>query len=213
MTPATAPHPATAFWDKTAPKYAAKPVADPAAYHEKLQRIRALLRTTDTVLEIGCGTGSTALHLAPHVANYTATDISPAMIEIADRKRRAAGTQGLHCVSADADAPRPEAPFDVVMAFSLLHLVPDLEATLGRVFEQLRPGGLFLSKTVCLGDANLGIRLLVRTLKMIGIAPPILFVSAVDLRKALMDAGFEIVEQRYFGKGRFNPFIVARRAD
>ena len=53
-----------AFWDKIAQKYATKRVADPAAYEAKLTRVRALLRAEDRVLEIGCGTGSTALTLA-----------------------------------------------------------------------------------------------------------------------------------------------------
>ena len=81
------------FWDKIAPKYAKKPVADPAAYEAKLDRVRALLRAEDRVLEIGCGTGSTALTLAPNVAEITATDISGGMIAIAEDKHAAAGVE------------------------------------------------------------------------------------------------------------------------
>ena len=71
---------ATYFWDRHAAKYAEKPIADPTAYEEKLARVRSLLRATDHVLEIGCGTGSTALRLAPGVAKITATDVSSGMI-------------------------------------------------------------------------------------------------------------------------------------
>ena len=37
------------------------------------------------VLEFGCGTGSTALTLAPNVRHIQATDVSPKMLEIARR--------------------------------------------------------------------------------------------------------------------------------
>jgi ubiquinone/menaquinone biosynthesis C-methylase UbiE len=74
------------FWDRIAPKYARKPVDDPDAYEEKLALAASLLRPGDRVLEIGCGTGTTALRLAPNVDHYTATDGSGAMIGIADAK-------------------------------------------------------------------------------------------------------------------------------
>ncbi|MEM8572857.1 MAG: methyltransferase domain-containing protein [Pseudomonadota bacterium] len=199
------------FWDKIAPKYAKKPVADPAAYEEKLNRVRALLRAEDRVLEIGCGTGSTALSLAPAVSEITATDISRGMIEIAEGKRSAPGIDNVEFLQADATEVFPEAPFDVVMAFSLLHLVEDVPAVLDAVFRQLKPGGLFLSKTVCLGDAHYGLRLFVRALGALGFAPPVTTLRKADVSRALIAAGFDLVECRYFGKGRLNPFILAQR--
>ncbi|MEL7167473.1 MAG: class I SAM-dependent methyltransferase [Pseudomonadota bacterium] len=199
------------FWDRIAPKYAKKPVADPAAYAAKLSRVRALLRAEDRVLEIGCGTGSTALTLAPVVADITATDISRKMIAIAEDKRAAAGVANAEFLQADATEIFAEAPFDAVTAFSVLHLVDDLPAVLDAVFVQLRPGGFFLSKTVCLGDAHVGVRLFVRALGAVGIAPPVIVMRKADLRRALVAAGFDIVESRYFGKGRLGPFIVAQR--
>ena len=45
------------FWDKAATKYAADPIKDMAAYTYTLERTRSYLRDSDTMLEIGCGTG------------------------------------------------------------------------------------------------------------------------------------------------------------
>ena len=56
------------FWDKSARKYAAAPIKDMEGYDRTVDRTRQLLRDTDTVLELGCGTGTTALKLAPHVS-------------------------------------------------------------------------------------------------------------------------------------------------
>lgn len=209
-TATTEPQP-QAFWDKIAKKYAAQPVADPNAYAEKLACVAGYLHAEDRVLEIGCGTGSTALHLAPQVAQITASDISHAMIEIAEAKRIDADIANLRVLQAEATEILPEAPFDAITAFSLLHLVPDLTAVLAAVHAQLKPGGLFLSKTVCLGDANPALRLFVRGLGVLGLAPPVTPLRKADLSRALTRAGFELLETRYFGKGRRNPFLVARR--
>ena len=72
--PATAPRPSVPppsslgrsaadkalFWDRMARKYAADPIADPAGYEHTLHRVQGLLNAGDRVLELGCGTGSTA---------------------------------------------------------------------------------------------------------------------------------------------------------
>jgi len=61
------------FWDKTAKKYAAQPIGNMDAYTETLVRTRTYLHPDHKVLELGCGTGTTALRLADAVADYTAS--------------------------------------------------------------------------------------------------------------------------------------------
>lgn len=120
------PMTAQPFWDRMAPKYARKPVDDPDAYHEKLALVASLLRPKDSVLEIGCGTGTTALRLAPHVAQYTATDGSRAMIGLAGAKLGPDAPENVTFHHADAAEQVAGAPFDAICAFSLLHLVEDV---------------------------------------------------------------------------------------
>ena len=84
-----------AFWDRLADRYAAMTLADPAAYAATLDRVAAHLRPGDHVREIGCGTGVTALRLAPLVARYEATDLSPRMIALATARPEAAALPGL----------------------------------------------------------------------------------------------------------------------
>ncbi len=203
---------AQAFWDRIAPKYARKPLADQAAYEEKLAAVRSKLADTDRVLEIGCGTGSTALNIADRAAHITAADVSPGMLAIARGKLLPGAPENVTFVQAEATSPVEGSPFDAVCAFSLLHLTEDLPAVLANVHNQLKPGGLFFSKTACLRDGWFMIRALVRVLTAVGIAPHVSFYSVGDIERQLRNAGFDIEEVRYFGKGRMSPFVVARRA-
>lgn len=199
------------FWDKIAPKYAKKPISDPASYEEKLARVRGLLQPDDRVLEIGCGTGGTALRLAKYVSRVTATDISSGMIEIAQSKIREDDRITVSFRQADATRRIGNSPFDAICAFSLLHLVDDLPQVLGSVYQQLQPGGLFISKTVCLKDGAYPIRLFVRALTAMGFAPRVAALSRSELIRHLKCAGFEIESTSHIGNQRINPFIVARR--
>ncbi|MEQ9811291.1 MAG: class I SAM-dependent methyltransferase, partial [Azospirillaceae bacterium] len=52
------------FWDRAAPKYSRQPVKNVAAWDVTLERTRRHMSPTDHVLEVGCGTGSSALRLA-----------------------------------------------------------------------------------------------------------------------------------------------------
>jgi len=128
LAPAVAPAPRKArFWDRIAVKYAADPIADMAGYELTLRRVQNLLSTDKAVLEIGCGTGTTALRLAPFTRRLLATDLSAGMIAIAHEKLAAQPVPQLSFAVADADAPVAGAgEYDLVLAFNLLHLVADL---------------------------------------------------------------------------------------
>ena len=199
------------FWDRIAAKYVRKPIADPTAYEEKLTRVCGLLRTTDRILEIGCGTGSTALRLAPGVAQVSATDISRGMIEIARSKLGSQTPRNVAFQQADAADLIDGHSFDAICAFSLLHLVDDIDRVLDSARRQLKPGGLFISKTVCLKDGPFPIRALVRLLTAVGVAPRVTALSRAELVGHLTAAGFEIEAVSHFGRQRTNPFIVARK--
>ncbi|MBX9775787.1 MAG: hypothetical protein K2Y71_15505 [Xanthobacteraceae bacterium] len=56
------------FWNRAARKYAADPITDLTGYERTLARTRGLLRSSDIVMELGCGTGTTTLKLAPFIS-------------------------------------------------------------------------------------------------------------------------------------------------
>jgi ubiquinone/menaquinone biosynthesis C-methylase UbiE len=203
------------FWDRVAVKYAADPIADMAGYEAALRRVQGLLSADHDVLEIGCGTGSTALRLAPFTRRLLATDISPGMIVIARKKLAAEPVPQLSFEVADADAEiARQGEYDVVLAFNVLHLVTDLDRTLELAMRALRPAGLLISKTACLSEMNPVIRYLALPLmRAIGKAPPVLCFDAAALQLAIARQGMDIVSvERHGTRGKdFRVFIVARK--
>ncbi len=203
------------FWDKTAEKYARDPIRDMDAYTYTLERTRSHLGATDRVLEIGCGTGSTALLLADSVETYHGTDISSEMIKIARRKVAESTLSNLSFEAHPAlEGIHAHEGLDAVLALNLLHLLRDIPATLDAAHSALRPGGLLITKTPCLKDANWKIGLMLKLIPLaqkLGKAPYVqsFTVSAYD--KMIEAAGFEIIES---GNHPVNPparYVVARK--
>lgn len=202
------------FWDRAARKYAAASIKDLSGYERTLQRTRELLGPEDDVLEIGCGTGTTALRLAPFVRRILATDVSGAMIEIArERAAEKACPNVAFEVSAPEAMPPADAPYDAVLAYNLLHLVRDRSAVFAHVRRLVKPGGLFISKTPCLSEMNPLIRLAVPAMRLIGKAPYVAFFSAEALEEEIASAGFSVIERARHGSGRKDArvFLAARR--
>lgn len=203
------------FWDRTSQKYARSAITDLEGYERTLARTRALLKAGDRVLELGCGTGTTAPRLAGGVKSYLATDFAAGMIAIAEEKRIATPVAGLEFRQAAVEALGPrDGPFDAVLAFNYLHLVRDLPGTLRLIHGLLVAGGLFISKTPCLGDMNPLIRLLLLpAMRAIGKAPYAGAFSTAELSGHLSAAGFDIVatESHSEKDGGGRPYIVARK--
>jgi ubiquinone/menaquinone biosynthesis C-methylase UbiE len=202
------------FWDRTSRKYARSAMADQAGYERTLDRTRALLGSGDRVLELGCGTGTTALRLARDVQDYLAPDISAGMITIANEKHAAAPIPALVFRTATAEALNPDATqFNAVLAFNYLHLVRDLAGTLRRIHALLAAEGLFISKTPCVGDMNPLLRFALPPMRAIGMAPYAGVFRAADLSQHISAAGFDILAtENHATKGNDNrPYIVARK--
>jgi ubiquinone/menaquinone biosynthesis C-methylase UbiE len=200
------------FWDRIAERYAKKPVADEAAYQKKLQVTREYLRPDMEVLEFGCGTGSTAIANAPYVKHIRAIDISSKMIEIAQRKADAGKVGNVTFEQSTVDyLDVPDESFDAVMGHSVLHLLENKEDTLAKVHKILKPGGVLVSSTPCIGDFLKAFKLIAPIGNFLGLLPLIKVFTRKELEDSLTAAGFEIDYQWQPGKGK-GVFIVAKKA-
>lgn len=199
----------TRFWDRKARKYAADPIKDMAGYERTLERTRQLIEGRAAVLEIGCGTGTTALRLAASVERLIGTDVSGEMIAIAREKAEREQCRNVEFVVADAaTAPGAAGAYDAVLAFNVLHLVADRRAALGHVHRLLKPGGLLISKTPCLAEMSILIRLAVPVAQVFKQAPDVAFFDAGKLEADVAAAGFTVQERARHGSGRKDPRIL-----
>ncbi len=200
------------FWDKAANKYSKQPITDVESYEHKLEKTRAHFSSQTRALEIGCGTGSTALLHAPHVKEYLATDLSSEMIEIAKSKLHKENIDNVAFQKSAISDLQISEPFDVVLALSVLHLVSDRDDTIRKVHEWLKPGGVFITSTVCLGDNMKFFKLIAPIAKFFGVFPLLRIFTANQLRKSLTDNGFEIDYDWHPDKKRLHSaFIIAKK--
>lgn len=199
------------FWDKIAVRYSKQPIADEAAYQKKLQVTREYFQPDMEVLEIGCGTGSTAILHAPHVKHIRAIDISAKMIAIAQDKSKAANIENITFEQSSIDdLDISNQSLDIVLGLSILHLLANKEATITQVFNMLKPGGVFVTSTVCLGDAMKYIKFIAPIGRFFGFMPLVKVFTVEELVNSFTLAGFDIDYQWQPTKGKVI-FIVAKK--
>lgn len=206
---------AATFWDKIAPKYAKDPIKDMAAYEYTRGRTQSYLTEDSRVLEIGCGTGSTAIELAAGTRHIVGTDVSPAMVGVAQGKAETAKIDNVEFrVLTAQDAANLSEPFDVVTGFNIFHLIDGAEDVFGDIYRMLPVGGVFISKTPCLADPSIGVKRfifkpMIGLMRFFGKAPFVRCYTHAELEAAITLAGFEIIEAGNFPA--ISRYIVARR--
>ena len=201
----------TKFWDKIAEKYSKQPIADEAAYQKNLAVTRDYFRPDMEVLEIGCGTGSTAILHTPYVKHIRAIDFSANMIAIAQGKAEA---EHIHNVTfeqtAIEDLDISDQSLDAVLGLSILHLLPNKESVITQVYQMLKPGGLFVTSTVCMGDTMSWFKLIAPIGRVLGFFPFVQVLTSQALADSLTNAGFVLDYQWQPNQGSA-AFIVAKK--
>jgi putative AdoMet-dependent methyltransferase len=111
--------------------------------HEAIIRCLHLGRS-QTVLDMGTGTGAFALVAARYCAKVYAVDLSPAMLDCARQKTAAAGVTNIEfhqggCLTYEHQAD----PVDAIVVKFVLHQLPDFwkMVALRRMYQMLKPGG------------------------------------------------------------------------
>ncbi len=200
------------IWDKIAKRYSKQPIADEAAYQKKLQVTREYFQPDMEVLEFGCGTGSTAITHAPYVKHIQAIDISSKMLEIAQGKADAKSVENVTFKRSSIDKfSVSDQTFDAVLGLSILHLLDNKEEVIARVHKMLKPGGIFVTNTACIGDTMMRfLKVIMPIGKLFGLILKVF--TTKELEDSLTDAGFEIDYQWQPGKGDA-VFIVAKKAE
>ena len=203
------------IWDYFAKGYYNQPIKDEDAYQKKLQITQSYMKPTDKVVEIGCGTGGTSLLHSPHVQNILSTDISAKMIEIARQQAAEAGVTNVEYRQSSVDALNlPKSSQDMVLGLSILHLLPEKEAAIRKVHNWLKPGGLFVTSTICIGDMGSGAKFFLNRVMPIGqffgFLPKVQLLTKEELKQCFVRTGFSIEHEWQPAKDAA-VFIVARK--
>jgi len=205
------------FWDRASKNYDKTEERFEYIHSKSRENTKKYLNGSNIVLDYGCGTGTTSCEIANLVKEIRAIDISSKMIEIAKRKAVASKVENINFSQTDIfDKRYKKESFDVILAFNMLHTVADPQVVLQKIYELLKPEGLFISVTPCLRDkmaflVNIQIQL-VRILCKIGVIPiPIRRLKSSELDDLVVNGGFQTIDTEKLYKGASSYFVVAKK--
>jgi arsenite methyltransferase len=100
------------------------------------------LQKSQTVLDVGTGTGFIAIAIAPLVKNVIGVDLTTEMIERAAQKVKALNIDNIALINADiAEIDFTESTFDLITCAMAIALLPDIPKILGKWYQWLKKGG------------------------------------------------------------------------
>lgn len=157
---------------------------------------QALLQPGETLLDVGCGTGSVTIPAKIQVGesgSAAGIDPAPEMIAIARRKAKRAGIEIDFRVGVIESLPFPDETFDVVTASLMMHHLPEhLQVKgLAEIWRALKPDGRILIADM-IRPSNSFIKRFFTLLVRHGHG---IQFGIEDLPKLMREAEFEKVEQ------------------
>jgi len=199
------------YWDKTASKYDQFEMKDKQTYIHIINRTKIYLKISDMVLDFGSGTGLISNDIAEDVKLIHAIDISSNMIGIAEKKAKERNIQNIHYAhSTIFDERLRKGSFDVILVFHVLHLLQDERIALRRMHKLLKPGGVLISATPCVGE-KIFLRSILYCVGRVGLVPHIRSFKLNQLVNTMEEGDFSIVEKDCLKKSSQEYFIVARK--
>jgi 2-polyprenyl-3-methyl-5-hydroxy-6-metoxy-1,4-benzoquinol methylase len=201
------------FWDMNAKNM------DRIAENEGLKKFEArrkeklekYLKAGDSVLDYGCGNGAMAIACAGTVKEILGIDYASGMVGVAKRKATDTKIGNARFMQATIFDPRLEkGSYDAVLAWGILHLVDDRPQVITRIHELLKPGGLLISATECMGEKKSAITSLLSLLMKVGIFPiGLKFFTVAELEESMSGAGLRISEKEILADNPVSCFIAA----
>jgi len=205
------------MWDRFASRWDTPGVSLGVNDIRLIDRAKKYLDTDSVVLDYGCATGTIAMEIAKGVKRVQGIDFSSRMIDIAKKKADEYKIKNVDFTHSTIFSEKLEKEsFDVVLAFSVLHLVKDSPHVLKKINSILKPGGFFISTTPCMGEKafySLFVGIPVFLLSKIGILPHVNFVSVSMLKDLITEERFQVIESVSLSvRPVTEVFIVARKA-
>jgi len=199
------------FWDKAANTYDQEENKDEQTHNKIIERTKEYLKISDIILDYGCGTGRISNEIAGNVKLIHAIDISANMIEIAKQKADGRGIENIDYAHATLFDERYErGSYDVILVFYILHLLEDTPKVMQRINDLLKPGGLIMFATPCMGEKPF-LSSVLSLVSKIGLVPSIRSFRISELQDSIASGNFEIVETECLAQSSQEYFIVAKK--
>jgi len=200
------------FWDRTAKRYDSTINEEDDVAISTLDRTRKYLQSSDVVLDFACATGRYALEIASEVEEVWGIDISTEMINVAKGNAVECGITNVQFIRAEITDPRLEdESYNVVLAYNILHLLDDPVQVVARIKQLLKPGGIFISVTPCLGAGRSLLAIVIKLSSMLGIVPEAHTFKPNDVESLIHNTQFDLIETRILKDQLSAVFIAARR--
>ena len=199
------------FWDWIARWYDKRARVDKDIIRA-VERFEKYLAVDDIVLDYACGTGVVTYKIAADVKEVHGIDASAGMIELAKAKAGECETANVHFARKTIfDEGLERESYDVILAFNILHLLEDARKAVQRAAELLKPGGLVVSVTPCLGEAGVVLRTLLPLISKVGILSYLRTLKISEVKDLMRGGGFEILESDVPEGTIPSCFLVARK--
>ena len=167
------------------------------------------------VLEIGTGVGTDARALIRRGASYTGINIDAGSTATTSAALETFGLPG-QVLQADATRMRfPDASFDFVYSFGVLHHIPDVQAAMREIRRVLKPGGEVLAMLYNRRSINYAVE--IRLLRKLGVQL-LRFPGCVDLlarvglprdklerHRALAQSASRVSDEEWLGRNTDGP--------
>ena len=200
------------FWDKQAERFAQEGDGDDVTLNTAVSLTQKYLKQSDVVLDFGCATGALTFTIAGQVQLVEGVDISSKMIALAQQKATERQLANVHFTQGTiVNMPYPDESFDVVLAFNVLHLVEEAQSALRKMNQLLKPGGLFISATPCLGEKGGLFTAVFSLMSKTGLAPQITKFKSAELQNLVRSNSFQIEEMKILAPEYAETLLVARK--
>ena len=180
-----------------------------------VEKTKRYLNISDIVMDYGCATGTVSIEIAGNVKEIQGIDISSKMIDIAKRKASERKIENIDFIKSTIfDERYNTGHYDVILAFNILHFFEDTQKVIQRINELLKPGGLIIIASACIGEKtflNILQFLLFSPLIKFGIIPYMKFFKFSELEDSIVSENFQIVEIESLNRSETNYFIVAKK--
>ncbi|MFX0095957.1 MAG: class I SAM-dependent methyltransferase [Candidatus Hodarchaeota archaeon] len=133
-----------------------KPFADPIAGRYLIQIGCVLLLLPPPpakLIDLGCGTGWTSCFFARAGYDVLGVDISPHMIELANKNKKRYGTKQVNFIVDDFASLKISETFECAVFFDSLHHAEDEYAAIASVYDLLKEGGVCVASEPGVGHS------------------------------------------------------------